>query len=169
MKFKWSLQHSMLWYVQSSDLKLSRKFRVVTIVTEKENVMFKVNEIMQIITEVFNVPNLKDNLLSIGQLPKKNVLQFLYKKEDEAWHRANCRDLNDMKYYVCSICLISTKWTILIQCYYRRSHKNMTLSIWASKLCWTKVTSRVWLKKKLVYTWRADNLSRWWIHIQRSH
>jgi len=53
-------------------------------VTEKENVKFKVNEIMQIITEVFNVPDLKDNLLSIGLLPKKNVLQFLYKKEDEA-------------------------------------------------------------------------------------
>ena len=34
----------------------------------KGNVKFKVNEIVQVITEVFYVPDLKDNLLSIGPL-----------------------------------------------------------------------------------------------------
>ena len=36
------------------------------VVMGKGNVKFKVSVIVQVITEVFSVPDLKDNLLSIG-------------------------------------------------------------------------------------------------------
>ena len=50
------------------------------VVTGKGNVLLEVNEIIMIITGVFYVPDLRNNLLSIGKLQAKG-LSFCFKME----------------------------------------------------------------------------------------
>ncbi|KAL0420698.1 UNVERIFIED_CONTAM: hypothetical protein Slati_3092700 [Sesamum latifolium] len=50
------------------------------VVAGKGNVRLKVNDMVQIITGVFYVPQLRNNLLSVGQLQEKG-LSFLFQHE----------------------------------------------------------------------------------------
>ena len=52
----------------------------IMVVTGKSNAQLQVNGIIMIITGVFNVPDLRNNLLSIGKLQAK-ALPFCFKME----------------------------------------------------------------------------------------
>ena len=52
----------------------------------KENVKFKVNEIVQVITEVFYVLDLKNNLLSIRHLQEKGLAILIQKGGCRIYH-----------------------------------------------------------------------------------
>jgi len=61
------------------------------VVSGKGNIRLQVNGIAQIITGVFYVPELKNNLLSIGQLQEKGLTNLFQNGKCKVFHRE--RDL----------------------------------------------------------------------------
>ncbi|GMP80755.1 hypothetical protein CsSME_00035746 [Camellia sinensis var. sinensis] len=52
----------------------------------KGNIRMEINGIVQVITEVFFVPELKNNLLSVGQLQEKGLAVLMQHRKCEIYH-----------------------------------------------------------------------------------
>lgn len=65
-------------------MKLGNKSNLV--VLGKRNVCIKVNGIMQVISGVFYVPELNNNLLSIGQLQEKGLAILMKRVKCKLYH-----------------------------------------------------------------------------------
>lgn len=57
----------------------------------KGNLRLEINNTMQVISSVYYVPRLKNNLMSVGQLQQKRLRIVIEENECEVWHKQQKR------------------------------------------------------------------------------
>lgn len=98
----------------------------------------EVHGFVHVITEVFYIPDLKNNLLSIGQLKEKGLIVLIQHGICKIFHKEKGLIMETEIQNVHCAYSLHTKGTKMLLLTNHRSSRPLALSVWTSHLEWAQ-------------------------------